>query len=197
MTTLFTIGHSTRTADELVALLRAAGIEVLVDIRRFPASRRHPHFGRDALARTLAGAGIAYAHEGDLGGRRAPRRDSPNAFWRVDGFRGYADHMATPAFAAALERVLAQARERRVAVMCAEAYPSRCHRQLLADAAVARGATVTHLLGRGRSAPHALNPAARRGERGVLVYPPSGQASLFPARSGVRPASRARRPRSR
>ena len=151
MIRLFTVGHSTRAAAELLRLLRAARIELLVDVRRYPASRRHPQFGRAALEKALAAAGIAYEHEVDLGGRRQPRRDSPNAFWVNEGFRGYADHMATPQFRAALGRVLDQAAARRVAVMCAEASPLNCHRQLIADAAVARGVRVTHLVDAGRA----------------------------------------------
>jgi uncharacterized protein (DUF488 family) len=193
MTTLFTVGHSTRTAAELLALLRAAKIETLVDVRRFPGSRRHPQFGQEALAAALRAAGIAYQHEPDLGGRRAPRPHSPNAFWREAGFRGYADHMATPAFATALERLLGQAEDRRLAVMCAEALPWQCHRQLIADAAVARGAAVMHLLGEGRTEPHRLNPAARLDGRGGLTYPPAGQQALFPNPSPRRRTSRARR----
>ena len=197
MSGLFTVGHSTRTSDELLAVLRAAGIEEVVDVRRFPASRRFPQFGREPLARALLAAGIAYAHEEDLGGRRTPRRDSPNTFWRVEGFRGYADHMATPAFAAALDRVLEKARARRVAVMCAEALPSRCHRQLVADAAVVRGVAVTHLIAPGRSEPHVLHPAARESGQGALVYASAGQKPLFSGPSGLRRPSRTRRPPSR
>jgi uncharacterized protein (DUF488 family) len=193
----FTIGHSTRTADELLALLRAARIETLVDVRRYPASRRFPQFGRDALERALRGAGIAYEHEPDLGGRREPIRDSPNTSWRAGPFRGYADHMATPLFAAALDRLLERAHTRRVAVMCAEASPSRCHRQLIADAVVARGMAVTHLLAPGESERHRLNAAARVDERGVLVYPAAGQKRLFPAPESQRRGSRAGRPRPR
>ena len=95
---IFTVGHSTRPQDELIAILREAGVELLVDVRRFPGSRRHPQFGREALRAGLAAAGIAYRHEPDLGGRREPRPDSPNTAWRVAGFRGYADHMASAEF---------------------------------------------------------------------------------------------------
>ena len=160
--------------EDFIALVREGGVRTLVDVRRQPFSRRHPQFSRDALARSLADAGIAYAHEGDLGGHREPRADSPNTAWRIDAFRGYADHMATPAFQEALARVAAL---ERAAVMCAEANPADCHRQLLSDALVARGVTVRHLIAPGRAQEHALHPrAVRRGD--VLVYPGAGQLSL-------------------
>jgi uncharacterized protein (DUF488 family) len=167
---IFTVGHSTRPQDELIAILKEAGVELLVDVRRFPGSRRHPQFGKEALSAGLAAAGIAYRHEPDLGGRREPRPDSPNTAWRVAGFRGYADHMASAEFRAALERLVAQ-QETPTAVMCAEAVPWKCHRQLIADALVARGVDVVHLLGRGRRETHVLNPNAVAGPDGVVVYP--------------------------
>jgi uncharacterized protein (DUF488 family) len=159
--TLFTIGHSTRAIGELLALLAEHGIETLVDVRRFPASRRHPQFSREALAASLAAAGIAYLHEPDLGGRRQPRPDSPNTAWRVAAFRGYADYMASEPFAAALERLLRSAARSRTAMMCAEAVPWRCHRRLIADAATAAGAEVLHVLGPGRADRHQLDANAR------------------------------------
>jgi uncharacterized protein (DUF488 family) len=166
---IFTVGHSTRAPDELIAILREAGVELLVDVRRFPGSRRHPHFGKEALRAGLAAAGIDYRHGPDLGGRREPRPDSPNTAWRVAGFRGYADHMASPEFRAALERLIAQP-QTPTALMCAEAVPWKCHRQLIADALVARGVEVVHLLGPGQRQPHVLNPAAALLGDGALVY---------------------------
>lgn len=174
MTLVHTVGHSTRPLDELTDILRDAGVRILVDVRRHPVSRRHPQFGRDALAAGLRAAGIDYVHEPDLGGHREPRPDSPNTAWRDAAFRGYADHMATPEFAGALARVAALVD---AAVMCAEALPARCHRQLLADALVCRGVRVRHLIARGRSEDHRLHPrAVRRGD--ALVYPGAGQLSL-------------------
>jgi uncharacterized protein (DUF488 family) len=173
---LFTVGHSTRSAGELIALLREAGIERLVDVRRFPGSRRHPQFGREALTAALAAAGIEYRHAPDLGGRRTPRPDSPNTAWRVAAFRGYADHMETPEFQAALGGLLAAAAERPTAILCAEAVPWRCHRRLIADALAARGVEVVHLLAPGRREPHALHPDARMLPGGRLVYPAEGDA---------------------
>lgn len=158
-------------------MLREAAVPLLVDVRRFPGSRRHPQFSREALARSLEAAGIAYRHEPDLGGRRDPAPDSPNVAWRNAGFRGYADHMASSEFAAALQRLL-EAPER-TAILCAEAVPWRCHRQLIADALVARGARVLHILGPGRHEPHALNPDAVVGADGTVIYPGRGQGALF------------------
>jgi len=171
---IFTVGHSTRGQDELIAILNEAGVELLVDVRRFPGSRRHPQFGKEALGAGLAAAGIAYRHEPDLGGRRAPRPDSPNTAWRVAGFRGYADHMASAGFRAALERLIAQ-QDTPTAVMCAEAVPWKCHRQLIGDALVARRVEVVHLLGLGERQIHVLNPNAAVGPDGVVVYPGRGR----------------------
>ena len=166
---IFTVGHSTRPQEELIAILKEAGVELLVDVRRFPGSRRHPQFGKEALRAGLAAAGIAYRHEPDLGGRREPRPDSANTAWRVAGFRGYADHMASSEFQSALERVVAP-QHVPTAVMCAEAVPWKCHRQLIADALVARGVEVLHLLDLGQRQPHVLNPSAAILGDGALVY---------------------------
>jgi uncharacterized protein (DUF488 family) len=176
---VLTIGHSTRALAELLALLAEFEVTTLVDVRRFPGSRRYPHFSGPALARALSEVAIAYAHEPDLGGRRDPVADSPNTAWRVAAFRGYADYMATPAFRAGLLRVLAQAEQGRPVIMCAEAVPWRCHRQLIADALVARGVTVRHILGPGQERAHELNPSARPGPDGVLVYPATAQGRLI------------------
>ncbi len=167
---VYTIGHSTRRIEELLALLAEHRVELLVDVRRFPGSRRCPQFGRDALAASLAAAGLAYRHDEALGGRRRPVPDSPNTWWRSAGFRGYADHLATPEAAAALARLAAEAGDRCVAIMCAEAVPWRCHRQLIADALVSRGIEVRHILAPGRAERHTLNAAARVSGEG-LTYP--------------------------
>lgn len=176
----YTIGHSTRTLEEFLALLAAHGIRTVVDVRRYPASRRHPHFAQAALARALGGAGIEYLHEPDLGGRRNARPDSPHTAWKSAGFRGYADHMETPAFQAALERLIVRGNDKEVAILCAEAVPWRCHRQLIADALVARGVPVVHILGPGATRQHELPPFAKvqlDGRR--LSYPaPHDQAAL-------------------
>jgi uncharacterized protein (DUF488 family) len=158
---LATAGHSTRAVDELLALLAEHRIETLVDVRRFPGSRRHPQFSRDALAASLAAAGIDYRHEADLGGRRAARPDSPHTAWRVEAFRGYADHMDSPLFLAALDRLLALAARSRTVILCAEAVPWRCHRRLISDAATVRGVEVCHILAPGRAEIHHLDANAR------------------------------------
>lgn len=169
---VFTVGHSTRLAAELVALLRGHAIEAVADVRRFPGSRRHPWFGRDELAATLREAEIGYVHLPELGGRRGkPSADSPNGAWRVESFRAYADAMATEAWRSALVRLEELAHERTVAMMCAEAVPWRCHRRLISDALVARGWQVRHILAEGRADPHALHEAARVRPDGLLVYP--------------------------
>jgi len=169
---IYTIGHSTREIAELIGLLAAHGVEQVVDVRRYPASRRHPQFAQAALAAALAAAGIAYHHEPDLGGRRPARRDSPNGGWRSAAFRGYADYMETPEFQQALARLMEAARGRSTAILCAEAVPWRCHRQLIADALVARGQAVGHVLRADRVDPHRLSPHARVLPDGRLQYPP-------------------------
>lgn len=178
---LYTVGHSTRTIEELVDLLREHDVERLVDIRRHPSSRRHPHFNREPLAGALESAGLGYRHEERLGGRRGPPDpDSPNDAWRSPGFRAYADHLATPEGRKALKRLEEESRGRTVAVMCAEAVPWRCHRRLVADAMTARDRKVVHILEPGRAELHRLQPEARTGEDGVLVYPArSRQEELF------------------
>jgi uncharacterized protein (DUF488 family) len=167
--TVYTLGHSTRTPEALIALLAEHGIGGIADVRRFPASRRHPHFAREALARSLAAAGVRYDWLPALGGRRPTRSDSPHVAWREASFRGYADHMDTPEFGEGLARLQALAAERPTAIMCAEAVPWRCHRQLIADALVARGATVLHVIDGQAARPHALSRLARLdGDR--IVY---------------------------
>jgi uncharacterized protein (DUF488 family) len=180
--TIFTIGHSTRTEAEFLDILRAHGIRGLVDVRRFPGSRRHPHFSRESLAVTLPRHGIAYEHAPDLGGRRTPSPDSVNRAWRSASFRAYADYTATAGFERALAGLLAGAEEPTV-IMCAEAVHWRCHRQLIADVLVARGHDVRHILSADRAEPHRLNPHARVGPDGSVTYPAGAgsddQPSLF------------------
>ena len=178
--TLWTIGHSTREWDVFAAMLHEAGIECLVDVRRFAGSRRNPQYSPLAMGPALREAGIDYVPMPEFGGRRVPLPDSPNGAWRVTAFRGYADYMATPEFALARTRLMDLARARRTSVMCAEAVWWRCHRRLIADDFSARGWQVLHLMAPGKVQPHPLNPAARMRE-GVLRYPPGGddQAALF------------------
>jgi uncharacterized protein (DUF488 family) len=159
--TIYMIGHSTRTADQFVALLSAHHVGMLVDVRTIPRSRHNPQFNSDALAATLEAAGIGYEHMKSLGGLRRPDRDSINAGWRNESFRGYADYMQTPAFAAAIDELIGLAQTQQTAIMCAEAVPWRCHRQLVADTLVARGVEVLHVTGRGKAERHRLTPFAR------------------------------------
>jgi uncharacterized protein (DUF488 family) len=175
---MWTIGHSTRSLEAFVALLHAHGIERLVDVRRFPRSRRHPHFNTDALAEALPALGLAYRHLPGLGGFRRPRADSRNARWRNAAFRGYADYMETEEFARHLATLLDEARSGRTAIMCAEAVPWRCHRSLISDALVARGVEMRHILGPAPAEPHTLTAGARV-EGGRVIYP--GEPDLFRA----------------
>ena len=168
---VWTIGHSTRTADEFVSLLRSQEIDRLADIRTIPQSRRHPHFGRDALSARLAGEGIQYRHFKDLGGLRKPRSDSANGAWKNQAFRGYADHMETPEFAAAVDELLAFGDGGRVAVMCAEAVWWRCHRMLLSDALVAGSIEVQHILAATSVQPHRVTPFAQIEDSRHVRYP--------------------------
>lgn len=164
---IYTIGHSTRSLDELVHLLRASGVARLADIRRYPGSRRYPHFSRESLAAELPKHGIAYVHMPELGGRRTPSKDSPNDALTSEAFRGYADYMATEEFAAAIERLLAF--EESTAIMCAEAVPWRCHRNFVSDDLVRRGVDVVHIVGPHDRRKHELNPLAHESQ-GRLVY---------------------------
>jgi uncharacterized protein (DUF488 family) len=173
-----TIGHSTRTAEAFLDLLHEHGIRRLVDVRRFPGSRRHPQFSAEALAASLAAAGIAYAHAEVLGGRRQPLPDSPNPGWRHEAFRGYADQAMTPPFERAIGSLLARAADEPTAIMCAEAVPWRCHRRIIADHLAARGARVVNILAPGRSEPHRLHPLATIGTDGRVTYP-AEQPELF------------------
>jgi uncharacterized protein (DUF488 family) len=173
---VWTLGHSTRTFDELVALARAHGITAIADVRKIPRSRRHPHVNADALTRTLPEAGLAYVPMPGLGGLRRPRSGSLNTAWRNPSFRAYADYMQTAEFAGHLDDLVARGRRERLAVMCAEALWWRCHRSLIADALVARGIEVRHILSAERAEPHVLRPFARV-QNGRVSYP--GPPTLF------------------
>ena len=170
MNAVFTIGHSTRTSQEFISLLHEFGVTLLIDVRRFPMSRRYPHFNKAELTAVLAAAGIDYRHEEVLGGRRAPAKNSANDAWRNAQFRGYADHMDTSAYRFAVDRIVETAQQTVQAVMCAEAVPWRCHRNLLADALVARGVEVRHIVQSGKSNPHKLNSDARIMDDHRIVY---------------------------
>ncbi len=176
---LLTYGHGTESSERTVATLAGAAVSSLVDIRTAPGSRRNPQFARAAMERWLPGAGISYRWEKRLGGFRRPGPDNPDVAWREDAFRGYAEHMRSPEFLAAIDAVLAEAASRRVAVMCSESLWWRCHRRLVADfVSVARGTEVRHLMHDGRLDEHRPSPGLRRRADGLLVYD-AGQPSLL------------------
>ena len=166
---IWTIGHGTRSIDEFIAVLRDANVVTLADIRTYPGSRRHPQFGQAALRTSLSAAGIAYMHLRALGGRRKPRPDSPHTALRMDAFRGYADHMASPDFQREVGQLIAVATATRTAYMCAETLWWRCHRRMLSDLLTVADWEVIHLLGVGKSEPHRLWDVARVVD-GTLVY---------------------------
>ncbi len=168
---MFTVGHSTRTLDDFLVLLRAHDVAQLADVRTVPKSRRHPHFAGDALAASLAQHGIAYRHFPGLGGLRKPRRDSINVGWRHESFRGYADYMQTDEFSHALDDLIAWSAAAPTAIMCAEAVWWRCHRQLIADALVARGIAVRHIISPTSAPTHTLTDFARVDPGGRVTYP--------------------------
>ena len=158
---VWTVGHSTRSGEEFGQMLMAHGVQVLVDVRMFPGSRRYPQFNRVALSESLTSIGIEYKHEPRLGGRRTARADSPNTAWKNASFRAYADHMETDEFKNAVEDLLELARDARVAVMCAEALWWRCHRSLISDYLKAAGHTVIHILDQTKTEEHPFTSAAR------------------------------------
>jgi uncharacterized protein (DUF488 family) len=175
--TVWTIGHSTRSLDDFLALLAEYGIEAVADVRRYPGSRRWPHFAREPLEDALERRGLVYQWLPDLGGRRRPRPDSPNTAWRSAAFRGYADYMATEAFAEGLEDLVNLASGLRTTVMCAESLWWRCHRGLIADVLRWLGFEVIHILGHGSTAVHPYTAAARV-VGGRLSYAAAGGHAL-------------------
>ena len=158
---IWTIGHSTLAIDQFLAVLSSFEIQLLVDVRSFPASRRYPHFNKENLRVSLRSAGIDYEHMPELGGRRKTRPDSQNVAWRNASFRGYADYMETSAFREGIDGLLELASERRTTIMCAEAVWWRCHRSLISDSLKVSGVNVTHILGVGKSEEHPYTSAAQ------------------------------------
>jgi hypothetical protein len=184
---VLTIGHSTRSLQELVGILEAHGVRYVADVRTIPRSRHNPQFNRDRLGRGLPRAGIGYTHMPVLGGLRHARPDSPNQGWRNASFRGFADYMQTPEFEAGLETLIEAAARSRTVIMCAEAVPWRCHRSLIADALCARGVRVEHVLSATRAEPHVLTAFATvEGTR--VTYPPEP-----PPTKGVKKSPKAQR----
>ena len=172
-----TVGHSTRPFDAFVSLLKSHAIQLIVDVRRWPASRRYPHFNRETLAGSLKTEGIGYLWRGDLGGFRKPAPDSPNSGWRVATFRAYADFMMTAEFDDIMNEMTQLSRKSSIALMCAEAVPWRCHRQLLADAFTVRGMPVRHIMENGCQ-PHTL-PAFAEATGTHIIYPQTSQKDLW------------------
>jgi len=166
---LWTIGHSNRSIELFLEMLTGQQIELLADVRRFPGSRRQPHFNSENLPKSLTGAGIDYVHFPELGGRRKTSPDSPNTVWRNEAFRGYADFMMTAEFRDGIERLLKLARKKRTAIMCAEALWWQCHRSLIADFLKAEGHTILHIMGTGKIDEHPFTSAARIVD-GKLTY---------------------------
>jgi len=168
---LLTVGHGTLGTDDLAGLLRDAAVDLVVDIRRFPGSRRHPHLARDRLDADLPAHGVEYRWEERLGGRRAVGPDSPDTALRNAAFRGYAAHMRSPGFLAAVDVLLVDAAKRGVAVMCSESVWWRCHRRLVADhLTMVRRLAVAHVMHDGRTTAHPPTDGVRLGPNGLLVY---------------------------
>ena len=174
---IYTVGHSTRTAEEFVSLLLAHDVSLLIDVRTVPRSRTNPQFNKDTLPVTLERAGIRYEHVPALGGLRKPKKDSVNAGWRNLSFRGYADHMRTAEFNNAVDALIDLAKTERPALMCAEAVPWRCHRSLIADALIVRGVRVEELSSRNSRRAHQLRSFARVCGK-TLIYPAEEEGLL-------------------
>lgn len=171
---IYTIGHSTRSAQELIALLREAGVDLLVDVRTAPRSRFNPQFNTDVLPQTLAAAGIGYRHMAALGGLRHRPKDappSPNGLWRNEAFQAYADYAMTLPFRAALDELRQLSHKHTPAVMCAEAVWWRCHRRIVADYLLTAGEDVRHIMGEGKIEPATLTPGAEARADGTIAYP--------------------------
>ena len=167
---MLTAGHSNRALDELIQILESHGVKQLADVRKMPRSRHNPQFNSDSFAAALRGLGIEYRHMPGLGGLRRPRSDSINTAWRNESFRGYADYMQTAEFGRSLDELIRYSRNARTAILCAEAVPWRCHRSLIADALMAHGIAVEHIMSAARAEPHRITPFARvEGKR--VTYP--------------------------
>jgi uncharacterized protein (DUF488 family) len=178
MSPIFTIGHSTRQVSEFIELLRQVSVDLLVDVRSLPRSRANPQFNADTLAQALAPAGIGYIHLAALGGLRGGRKDatpSPNALWRSDAFRNYADYAETAQFRSGLDQLIEVARETCCAIMCAEAVWWRCHRRIVADYLLVQGIPVAHIMGPGKVDPATLTPGAEPLADDTIHYPSSGE----------------------
>lgn len=177
---LWTIGHSTRPFDAFTTILKAHRIQSLVDVRTIPRSRHNPQFNSDNFSTSLEHEGLLYEHMPQLGGLRKAKKDSINMGWRNASFRGYADYMQTEQFSEALEELMAHGKNKKTAIMCAEAVPWRCHRSMIADALVSRGWEVRHIMSETKADPHQLTSFATV-ENGLVRYPTLKEAPrLFP-----------------
>lgn len=193
MARFFTIGHSNRTLETFAAILRAAQVDFVVDVRSFPKSRSNPTYNVDALPKRLAERQIGYRHMVALGGRRGRQTDAPdeiNATWRNRSFHNYADYALSEAFAEALDELIALGGSRRIAMMCAEAVWWRRHRRIIADHLILGGHEVAHLMGEGREEPARPTPGARRNDEGRVVYPASPSEAPPQASADRRPSNR-------
>lgn len=168
---IFTIGHSTRTIDDFIVLLREHGIKQLIDIRTIPKSRHNPQFNQPDLRRALKNKRIGYRHMKGLGGLRHAKKDSINMAWENASFRGFADYMQTDDFKKNLEKLIEYARKKQIAIMCAEAVPWRCHRSLIGDALLIRGFDVENIMSHTKTEPHTLTPWAK--VRGIKIWYPA------------------------
>jgi uncharacterized protein (DUF488 family) len=173
---IYTVGHSTRTENEFIDLLRQYSIETLVDVRTLPHSRWNPHFNAASLRKSLPASKINYVHEPELGGLRKPVASSINTAWKNPGFRGYADYMQTEQFNTALTRIVQLSTEKKIALMCAEAYFGKCHRMLLSDALIVRGVQVIHILDLTQTKPHQVTSFAK--VNGTKITYPADQSQL-------------------
>jgi len=179
MQTVWTLGHSTRPLEDFLGVLAAQGIGAIADVRRFPGSKRHPQFAREAMERSLPAAGVEYLWLPELGGRRRPRPDSSNTAWRNDAFRGYADYMASPEFAGGIEKLTGLAGQRRTAMMCSELLWWRCHRSLLSDLLKSEGWCVLHVVDASPPKEHPWTGAARIRDGRLDYSAPGESGDLF------------------
>jgi uncharacterized protein (DUF488 family) len=188
---ILTIGHSTRKIEDFLGLLKTNNVNLLVDVRTLPGSRRNPQFNQEALADQLAKAGILYKHMPVLGGLRKPKKDSVNTAWRNSGFRGYADYMQSNEFETGVQELIQLAKNNVTTIMCAEAVPWKCHRNLLSDALVVHGINVEHILSLKTRTPHVLNKSARvEGVR--ITYPGPTAVVVKKQKSTVRRSGRSK-----
>jgi uncharacterized protein (DUF488 family) len=166
---IFTIGHSTRSIEEFINMLKAFKINALADVRSYPGSKRFPHFNKENISRSLEEAGISYLHIGNLGGRRTPKKDSKNSVWKNQAFKGYADYMETDQFAEGINELLSFAKSKNCAYMCSEAVWWKCHRSMISDYLKAKGWKVIHIVAPEKNEEHPFTSPAKI-KQGDLFY---------------------------